>query len=238
MNPLNEFSPRSTPTASKLLSTAETLALLERLRQGMGDAVHRTDELERDFSARSHKLRSQFEQARATERMRGAAEIAAAEADLAANRERVEASFAVRKARIARAGESAQKQRLAEIEGEESKHTLENQDGLFEAKHVYEADTQNNKTRHAAFANQLADEVAALDRIEARARTALAGYRFLARLITAPPSSPPSIRHYPRTNSWNNFARSAIWRGKPWPAATSSGCRSSSGSSGSGFVCL
>ncbi|MEI2726262.1 MAG: FtsK/SpoIIIE domain-containing protein [Verrucomicrobiota bacterium] len=188
---MNEFSPRSTPTASKLLSTAETLALLERLRQGMGDAVHRTDELERDFSARSHKLRSQFEQARATERMRGAAEIAAAEADLAANRERVEASFAVRKARIARAGESAQKQRLAEIEGEESKHTLENQDGLFEAKHVYEADTQNNKTRHAAFANQLADEVAALDRIEARARTALAGYRFLARLITAPPSSPP-----------------------------------------------
>ncbi len=190
MNPLNESSTRSAPIASRLLGTVETLALLERLRQGVGDAVRRADELERDFNARSHKLRAQFEQARASEQARWAAESAAAEADVAGHRARVEASFAARKTRIARASENARKQRVAEIEREEAKHTLENQDGILEAKRVYEAETQKNQAHHAAFTNQLADEVAALDRLGARARATLAGFGAHVRLILSPPDAP------------------------------------------------
>lgn len=190
MNPLNESSPKSTPTASKPLTTAETLALLERLRQSVGAAVRRTDELERDFNSRSHKLRTQFAQAKLTEQARWATESEAANTDVAAKRERVEASFAARKTRIARASEGARKQRLAEIEGEESKHTLENQAALLEAKRVRDADKQKIQAHHASLTNQLADECAALDQLGTRARATLAGYGSLARLITNPPSSP------------------------------------------------
>ena len=188
MNPLNESSTKSEPTASKLPGASETLTLLESLRQSVSDAVRRADEVELDFSSRSHKLRSQFEQARADKRVRGAVGLEAANAAAVARRERVEASFATRKTRIARASEGARKQRVAEIEGEESKHTLENQVGLLEAKRVYETDTQKHLADHAAFVNQLANESAALDQLGARARATLAGYGSLARLITAPPS--------------------------------------------------
>ena len=191
MNPLNESSTKFAPTASKLPGVAETLVRLERLRQSVGDAVRQADEVERDFSTRSHKLRSQFEQARANEPVREAAALEAANAAAVGKRERVEASFAARKTRIARASEGARKQRVAEIEGEESKHTLENQGGLLEAEQVRQADTQKNQTHHAAFTNQLANEYAALDQLGARARATLAGYRSLARLITEPPSSSP-----------------------------------------------
>ena len=190
MNPLSESSIKSAPTASRLADTAETLARLARLRQSVGHAVRQTAELERDFNARAHKLRTQFESARASERARAAAAVAAAKAAAAGQQELIEAAFAARKARIARATEGARKRRLAEIEAEAGKYTLENQDGLLEAKRVRDADTQRNETDHAAFVNQLADEAAALDRLAGRARAALAGYRSLARLIQQAPDLP------------------------------------------------
>jgi len=190
LNPLNASSTKSAPTVSKLPGASETLTLLDRLRQGVREAVQRADELERDFNTRSHKLRTQFEQARADQRARGAAEAEVATAAAAGKRERVGASFAARKTRIARAAESARKQRMAEIEGEEKKHTLENQDGLFEAKRIRDIDTQKNQTDHASLTNVLANESAALDQLGARAGSALAGYRSLARLITNPPNLP------------------------------------------------
>src|SRR5512147_2760461 len=69
-NPLNESSPKSATTANDLLSVAETLALLERLRQSVREAVQRSNELEHDFTSRSHKLRAQLDQALAAERAR------------------------------------------------------------------------------------------------------------------------------------------------------------------------
>ncbi len=176
---------------NKLPGAGETVTLLDRLRQGMREAVQRADELERDFNARSHKLRTQFEQARADQRARGTLEGEAANASATGKLERVDAAYAARKTRIARAAEGARKQRLAEIEAEEGKHTLENQDGLFEAKRVYEAGTQQLQSNHTLFTDQLANERTALEQLEVRARATLAGYRSLARRITNPPNAAP-----------------------------------------------
>jgi DNA segregation ATPase FtsK/SpoIIIE, S-DNA-T family len=185
---LNESSPKSAATANNLLSVAETLELLDRLRRSVRDAVQRTDELERDFTTRSRKLRAQFDQGLANERTRAATELDAANADVAAQQDRIKSSFNRRRTRITQALESARKTRLAEIEAEEGKFTFENQRGLLEAERTRETETQKNKTGYASFQEELANERAALDRLTTRARATLSGYRSLARLITNPPT--------------------------------------------------
>jgi len=164
--------------------------LLDRLRQSVREAVQRTGELERDFTARSHKLRTQLDQALAAERARAAAAAEKVNADAAAKQERIELSFTNRKARIAKALESARTRRLAHIESEESKLTFDNQRGLLETERARETDTQKNNAHHQDFTNQLADERAALDRLTARARATLGGFPSLARLIAHPPAAP------------------------------------------------
>ena len=65
----------------------ESLALLDRLRRAIRDAVARATELERDFSARAQKLRAQFDQALADERARWTVENEAAQAGAEARRQ-------------------------------------------------------------------------------------------------------------------------------------------------------
>src|SRR6266576_3369943 len=178
--PLNESSARSEATANKLLSTAETLELLDGLRRAVRDIVTRAEEAERDFTARSNRLRAQFEQSVASERERWSTEIAAGKAAATTQRERVESNFARRKSRIGRALENARKRRLAEIEGTEGRRTRETQHGLLEADRQRDADTQNNKANHEAFTVRLATEQAALATLEARARATLGGRGALA----------------------------------------------------------
>jgi len=173
---------------NELLSVSQTLELLDRLRHNVRDAVQRSDELERDYTTRVKKLRSQFEQGLANERARAAAELETATADFTAQQDRIKSSVAQRQTRITRALDNARKARLAEIEAEEGKFTFENQRGLLEAERTREAETQKNKTDHATFQEELANERAALDGLTTRARATLGGYRSLARLITNPPT--------------------------------------------------
>jgi hypothetical protein len=165
--------------------------LLERLRRSIRETVQRTDELERDFATRSHKLRSQFESAVANERTRWMSESETANADVSSQRQRIEISFTTRATRIAHALESARKTRLTEIEAEEGKLTFDNQRGLLEAERTRETETAKNNATYATFTGLLADERAALDQLTDRARATFSGYRALARLITDPPPPPP-----------------------------------------------
>jgi DNA segregation ATPase FtsK/SpoIIIE, S-DNA-T family len=173
------------------LSVAETLALLDRLRQSVREAVQRTGELERDFIARSHKLRTQLDQALAAERLRWTSASEKVNADAAVRHERIVTSFTARKALIARALENTRTKRLAEIESEEGKLTFDNQRRLLDTERTRETDTQKNTADHQAFTSELADERAALDRLADRARATFAGFPSLARLITNPPTTPP-----------------------------------------------
>jgi hypothetical protein len=166
------------------------LELLDRLRRSVRELVTGADEQERDFAARSTKLRAQFEQAMANERARWNSETKAGKASAAERRAAAEAAFNRRKMRIAKALESARKSKLAKVESEESQRTFEIQRDLLEADRVREADTQKNKTGHETFTTELANERAALEQLGARARATLAGYRSLARWVAHPPESP------------------------------------------------
>src|SRR6266536_2432027 len=112
--PLNESSAKSEATASKLLSTGETLDLLDRWRHAVRDMVTRGEEAERDFTARSNRLRAQFEQSVASERERWSSDIETGKTAAKAERERAESNCTARKKRITLAHENATKGKLAE----------------------------------------------------------------------------------------------------------------------------
>ncbi len=186
---MNESSPKSTKTANELLSVAETVALLERLRQSVQDAVQRSAELERDFTTRAHKLKAQLDQALATERTRWSSLADQANADAAQERERLEATFRARQTRITKALENARTQRFAEIEGEEGKLTFDNQRGLLDSERLRETHTQTNNANFQSFTSQLADERAAVDHLALRARATFGGFPALARQVAQPPAA-------------------------------------------------
>jgi hypothetical protein len=122
--------------------------LLDRLRRSVRDCVTRRSELEKDTALRTTRLRAQHEQALTAEQARWAAETEKTNSTAAASQTAIEAIFAARKTRIAKALNNAQQERLKRIEAEEGKHTFENQSGLFEAERVRDTETLQNKTQH------------------------------------------------------------------------------------------
>lgn len=184
---MNASSPKSAKTANDLLSVAETVSRLDRLRQSVREAVQRAGELERDFTTRAHKLRSQLDQALAAERARWSAAADTINAGAAQQRERIEAAFQARTTRINRALENARAKRFAEIESEEGKLTFDNQRGLLDSERLRETHTQTNNANYQSFTSQLADERAVLDQLAIRARATFSGFPALARLIQHPP---------------------------------------------------
>jgi len=179
LTPLNESSPKSEPIANKLLSTAETLDLLDRLRRAVRDVTLRAGELKRDFATRSTRMRAQFEQAIASERARWNSETEAEKASAATMREQTESAFRCRQARIATARENTRKRRLAEIESNEGKRTVETHHGLLDGDRARDAENQNNIASREAFYARLGEEHTRLEQLEAGARSVLGGQRAL-----------------------------------------------------------
>ncbi|HEX5218490.1 MAG TPA: FtsK/SpoIIIE domain-containing protein [Verrucomicrobiae bacterium] len=196
---MNESSPKSAKTANNLLNAGETLALLDRLRQSLREAVQRTAELDKDFTTRASKLRAQLEQSLAAESARWTSESENLSANKAAQQQHVEEKFLARKDRITRALENARTKRFAQIEGEEGKHTFDNQRALLDNERTKEVDTQKNKANYESFTGELANERAALDRISNRARATFSGFGSLARLITHPPATSALDTNAPET---------------------------------------
>jgi S-DNA-T family DNA segregation ATPase FtsK/SpoIIIE len=180
-------SPNSATTANNPRTVAATVELLDRLRRSVRDCVTRRSELEKDTALRTSRLRAQHEQALTAEQARWAAETEKANSTAAASQTAIEAIFATRKTRIAKALNNAQQERLKRIEAEEGKHTFENQSGLFEAERVRDAETLQNKSQHESFTTELTNERAALDQLTARARATLSGFGSLKRLVDHPP---------------------------------------------------
>lgn len=168
------------------------MALLDRLRRTVRDAVTRGQELDRDATIRINRLRAQHDQALANERTHWTVAVTAANETATKRQAALEVTWAARRNRITRAHENARRRRLQEIESEESKHNFTNQDGLLEAERVRDAELQQNKSRHEAFTAELANEWAALDQLAVRGRATLGGFGSLAKLFTTtpPPASP------------------------------------------------
>lgn len=186
---MNESSTKSTKTANPTRSTAETRALLERLRDAIRDLVARSTEQERDFATRTTKLRAQFDQAISSERGNWSLESERNQTSADEKRHAASAIFEARKLRISRALENARKKRLADIDATESKLTLEVQHGLLEADQQRELQAAATKQAHEKLIADLHEEHANLHNTENRARKTFGAYGSLAKLITTPSTS-------------------------------------------------
>jgi DNA segregation ATPase FtsK/SpoIIIE, S-DNA-T family len=184
---LNASSPKSAKTANSPLGVTATVALLDRFRRTVRETVNRRDELERDAATRTHRLRAQLDQALSQERIKNHAVLQSLQATKSARQEQLLARHQGRRSRITKALESALKKKLATIEAEEGRLTFENQRGLLEAERVRDAELAQNKTQHADFSAELANERDALDQLELRGRASLGGFGSLARLFVNPP---------------------------------------------------
>lgn len=165
-------------------SVTETVALLDQLRRTVQDAVKRRDELERDITLRTNRLRAQQEQALAGERARWSAETATNHETAQAQLAVAQTKHAARANRIAKALDSARRFRTEHIEREESQHNFANQHGLLEAEQVRDAALAQNKTRHEAFTAELNNEWAAVDQLGRHGRATLGGFGSLAQAFT------------------------------------------------------
>lgn len=170
-------------TANDLVGAAETLARLDQLRHAVRDAITRAEQAEREFATRAARLRAQHEQAIEGERARFATEMESARAAWEEQCNRLEAWFATRKARLARAQTAARARKLAEIDAEEGRHTFAIQRDLLEADRVREADTAANKANHEAMVARLAQEQADLEHLAAEAASTLGAYGALRKLV-------------------------------------------------------
>jgi hypothetical protein len=173
---------------SELLTVSESVELLGRVRRGTMDSAVRASEVEQDFALRSHKLQTQTQAAFLAEKNRRQTEQDAAQTDLVAQKEHIEAAHQKRKARITVATQNARRRRGEQIDAEEAKHTLENQNYIFEADRARQEDTKKNRTTYDNFVAELSNERAALERLKGKTRATFSGFRSLARLATTSPA--------------------------------------------------
>ncbi len=184
-------STKSETIVSKVLSTSETLARLDRLRQAIRDLTGRADQLDRDFKTRVNRLRAQFEQARAEAQGQSAAAVAEEEAAGMTQRRQIEAAYEIRKQRITEALGTSTQRKLAEVESASGKRTFEIQRDLLEAERTRETELANNKKTYEDYNALLAHEQAVMQQIEQNAQATLGSYRALARWLVAPPDCAP-----------------------------------------------
>jgi len=182
---------KSTTTATELLSTPQSLALLDQLRTKLREVIARTNDYERDFNSRAAKLRAQYDQSIGRERERANAGLEEAEANAISAREKADTIFMSRRTRIGRAVQSSVQQKLAEIDAEEKRRTIEIQHDLLETDHTRDAGVKAAGETLQNFTALLSQELQALQLAELRARATLGAYGSLKRLITHPADSKP-----------------------------------------------
>lgn len=161
---------------SKLLSTAETLDLLRRLRDAVRTFVAREEQLQREQQAQETRLKQRCEAvfAQRSEQLNTAA--TALDSSLNEARTRLNARWDNRHANLTRAHKNALRQRLTRIEERENQRKFELQRELLNAQRQREAGLKEVSTAHAEFMAQLKVEQERFAKLTARARVALRGY--------------------------------------------------------------
>ncbi len=183
---------------SNLLSAAETLDLLHRLRDAVRTFAAREEQLQREQQAQETRLKQRCEAvyAQRSEQLQG--EITALENSLADARAQLTARWDNRRARLDRAHKNALRQRLARAEERENQRKFELQRELLAAQREREAGLKAASSAHAEFMAQLKVERESLSQLTERARVALRGYGNWSRRLRADAragdrQSPPAL---------------------------------------------
>ena len=169
---------------SKHPGVKQTLELLDGLKAAVRDFAASEEKLEYEFRVKLGRERQRREEAEAEEAQRQAADLAQAEADFQAAKDVVEARFTRRKARINRARTASKEQTQERIEARTGTRKYELQKALIEAEHTRDAALAAAATNSEEFNASLAGELAALESLEKKARSAFRGYWTFRKFLT------------------------------------------------------
>ena len=177
---------------SSLLSTAETVELLRRLRDAVQTFVAREEQLQREQQTQEGRLKQRCEAvfAQRTEQLLNA--TTSLETSLNGARTRLTTLWDNRHARLQRAQKNALRQRLTRIEERENQQKFELQRELLNAQRQREAGFKAASTEHADFTAQLKQEQESLAKLTERARIAMRGYGSWSRQLRAGDLQSPS----------------------------------------------
>lgn len=170
----------------------QTVALLDSLRATVREFSTREEKLNRELTLESGRFHARLKQAEEAQEAESSAELSAAEQSFQAARQRLEANYEKRKARIALAFKNSKRHRLEQVEAEESRRKFEIQRDLLQTDRGRDAELKNTDTAFQTFRSELVSQREKLAQLEARTRNTFAGYGKFLRLLTASPDVPES----------------------------------------------
>ncbi|MFM8469536.1 MAG: FtsK/SpoIIIE domain-containing protein [Limisphaerales bacterium] len=177
---------------SKLISAAETLDLLRRLRDAGRTFTAREEHLQREQTAQTTRLQQRSEAVFAQRSEQLQAQLAALENSITASRSALNTRMDQRRARLERAHKNTLRQQLTWAEERENQRKFELQRELLNAQRQREAAFKAASTEHAEFTALLKIERESVTQLSAQARVALRGYGSWSRQLRAGGLQPPS----------------------------------------------
>ena len=173
------------------LGVSGVMELLQQLGSAVRELVGKEDKLTHEFRTRSAAETQRHETALEELETQLSASVTQADAGFNTTKERLQALYAWRKDRIARAHKSSHKQRLAEVEDREGRRKYELQRGLMQRDNTRKTDLATATATLEAFRGRLAESQAALDGLEALADQSFRGYGKFRRRLAEPDDTSP-----------------------------------------------
>lgn len=165
------------------LSVGETLELLDCLQQAIHEAAAKGIEIEKQFRIQTQRARQIFEKETRELESQAAEENAQADALAQAEKERILARGAARRARIGQAAKSCLDHALQEIESQEGRRKFEIQRDLLQAGRTRDAARATAEQACEQFKQALADSYRSYVALSERARASFRSYPRFQRLL-------------------------------------------------------
>jgi DNA segregation ATPase FtsK/SpoIIIE, S-DNA-T family len=172
---------------SNQLTVSQTVELVDRLKRAAREFAATEEKITREFRSKMDTLEKRFREDTETHDARLAENLISAESDYQSAKETLQARYDRRKARIARALHTSQRQGLKRIEAAEGQQTYPIQAGLLDIKRQREDALKQNDTALSDFHARLAANRETFVDLEFSAHKAMRGYgKFRRRLRTFP----------------------------------------------------
>jgi DNA segregation ATPase FtsK/SpoIIIE, S-DNA-T family len=179
---------------SKQLSVTQTVELVDRLKRAAREFAATEEKITREFRSKIDTLEKRFRDETETHAAALAENLSRTETDYQTAKEALQARYERRKARIARAQHTSQRQGLKRIEAAEGQQTYPIQKGLLDIKRQREDALKANDAALADFHARLATNRESFVELESSAYKAMRGYGSFRRRLrkTASPQTGPA----------------------------------------------
>ena len=168
---------------SNHLGTKETVALLRRLEEAIGEFAAREEKLNAEFRSRSSAENRRFDSEATAQAAQASQAVANAAAAFKAEKERTDARFEQRKRRISQGHMASRKRAMEKIHEREGRQKYKTQEGTINAERRREKDLAEAAANLQQFNQNLEQMRQGIAALESRTQNAFRGYGRLRRMF-------------------------------------------------------